>query len=122
MSLLSRNETSNYRGFLLFQAILASSFAEKDFQKAKAAGVRVLQVLFNKFGFRLLILCNTSKQVILIKFFVMQMGLVLGFGLAIVVAIGLYFGSGVFSKDKNVIRFIIIAIPVQFNKHYFRFF
>ncbi|XP_015163360.1 protein DETOXIFICATION 43 [Solanum tuberosum] len=64
------------------QAILASSFAEKDFQKAKAAGVRVL-----------------------------QMGLVLGFGLAIVVAIGLYFGSGVFSKDKNVIRFIIIAIP-----------
>ncbi|KAL3380755.1 hypothetical protein AABB24_001082 [Solanum stoloniferum] len=64
------------------QAILATSFAEKDFQKAKAAGVRVL-----------------------------QMGLVLGFGLAIVVAIGLYFGSGVFSKDKNVIRFIIIAIP-----------
>ncbi|XP_049412550.1 protein DETOXIFICATION 43 isoform X1 [Solanum stenotomum] len=64
------------------QAILASSFAEKDFQKAKAAGVRVL-----------------------------QMGLVLGFGLSIVVAIGLYFGSGVFSKDKNVIRFIIIAIP-----------
>ncbi|WMV10838.1 hypothetical protein MTR67_004223 [Solanum verrucosum] len=64
------------------QAILASSFAGNDFQKAKAAGVRVL-----------------------------QMGLVLGFGLAIVVAIGLYFGSGVFSKDKNVIRFIIIAIP-----------
>ncbi|XP_055815107.1 protein DETOXIFICATION 43 [Solanum dulcamara] len=64
------------------QAILASSFAEKDFQKAKAAGVRVL-----------------------------QMGFVLGFGLAMVVAIGLYFGSGVFSKDKNVIRLIIIAIP-----------
>ncbi|XP_015071314.1 protein DETOXIFICATION 43 [Solanum pennellii] len=64
------------------QAILATSFAEKDFQKAKAAGVRVL-----------------------------QMGLVLGFGLAAVVATGLYFGSGVFSKDKNVIRLIIIAIP-----------
>ncbi|CAN4110376.1 unnamed protein product [Withania somnifera] len=64
------------------QAILASSFAEKDFQKAKAAGVRVL-----------------------------QMGFVLGFGLALVVAIGLYFGSGVFSKDKNVIRLITIAIP-----------
>ncbi|XP_060217239.1 protein DETOXIFICATION 43 [Lycium barbarum] len=64
------------------QAILASSFAEKDYQKAKAAGVRVL-----------------------------QMGFVLGFGLALVVAIGLYFGSGVFSKDKNVIRLITIAIP-----------
>ncbi|XP_049368797.1 protein DETOXIFICATION 43-like [Solanum verrucosum] len=64
------------------QAILATSFAENDFQKAKAAGVRVL-----------------------------QMGLVLGFGLAMFVAIGLYFGSGVFSKDKNVIRLIIIAIP-----------
>ncbi|XP_059311566.1 protein DETOXIFICATION 43-like [Lycium ferocissimum] len=64
------------------QAILASSFAEKDYQKAKAAGVRVL-----------------------------QMGFVLGFGLALVVAIGLYFGSGVFSKDKNVIRLITIAVP-----------
>ncbi|KAJ8565624.1 hypothetical protein K7X08_008200 [Anisodus acutangulus] len=64
------------------QAILASSFAEKDYQKAKAAGVRVL-----------------------------QMGFVLGFGLGLVVAIGLYFGSGVFSKDKNVIRLITIAIP-----------
>ncbi|XP_009799604.1 protein DETOXIFICATION 43 [Nicotiana sylvestris] len=64
------------------QAILASSFAEKDYQKAKAAGVRVL-----------------------------QMGFVLGLGLALVVGIGLYFGSGVFSKDKNVIRLITIAIP-----------
>ncbi|MCD7448313.1 hypothetical protein HAX54_040754, partial [Datura stramonium] len=64
------------------QAILASSFAEKDYQKAKAAGVRVL-----------------------------QMGFVLGFGLALFVGIGLYFGSGVFSKDKNVIRLITIAIP-----------
>ncbi|KAF3666367.1 MATE efflux family protein FRD3 [Capsicum annuum] len=64
------------------QAILATSFAEKDFQKAKAAGVRVL-----------------------------QMGFVLGFGLALLVGIGLYFGSGVFSKDKNVIRLITIAIP-----------
>ncbi|XP_059311021.1 protein DETOXIFICATION 43-like isoform X3 [Lycium ferocissimum] len=64
------------------QAILASSFAEKDYQKAKATGVRVL-----------------------------QMGFVLGLGLALVVGIGLYFGSGVFSKDKNVIRIITIAIP-----------
>lgn len=45
------------------------------------------------------------------------MGLVLGFGLAAVVAIGLYFGSGVFSKDKNVIRLIIIAIPVKLNNN-----
>ncbi|KAF3643265.1 hypothetical protein FXO38_20719 [Capsicum annuum] len=39
------------------------------------------------------------------------MGFVLGFGLALLVGIGLYFGSGVFSKDKNVIRLITIAIP-----------
>ncbi|CAN4089794.1 unnamed protein product [Withania somnifera] len=64
------------------QAILASSFAEKDFRKTKAAGVRVLQMSF-----------------------------VLGCGLALLVGIGIYFGSGVFSKDKNVIRLINIAIP-----------
>ncbi|RAL48880.1 unnamed protein product [Cuscuta campestris] len=64
------------------QAILASAFAEKDYNKAKAAAARVL-----------------------------QMGFVMGQGLALVVGLGLYFGSGVFSNDKNVIRLITIAIP-----------
>nr|GLL40896.1 protein DETOXIFICATION 43-like isoform X1 [Ipomoea trifida] len=64
------------------QAILASSFAEKDYKKAETVAVRVL-----------------------------QMGFVLGLLLAVVVGLGLCFGSGVFSKDKNVVGFITIAIP-----------
>ncbi|EYU29027.1 hypothetical protein MIMGU_mgv1a025922mg, partial [Erythranthe guttata] len=64
------------------QAILACAFAEKDYRKATAAAVRVL-----------------------------QMGFVLGLGLALFVGLGLEFGSGTFSKDKNVIRMIAIGIP-----------
>lgn len=44
---------------------------------------------------------------------VLQMGFVLGLLLAVVVGLGLCFGSGVFSKDKNVIGFITIGIPVS---------
>ncbi|GFY92240.1 MATE efflux family protein [Actinidia rufa] len=65
------------------QAILACAFAEKDYEKAKAAASRVL-----------------------------QMGFVLGLGLAVVVGLGLQFGSGIFSKDKHVIHLISIGIPV----------
>ncbi|PSS24465.1 Protein DETOXIFICATION like [Actinidia chinensis var. chinensis] len=64
------------------QAILACAFAEKDYEKAKAAASRVL-----------------------------QMGFVLGLGLAVVVGLGLRFGSGIFSKDKHVIHLISIGIP-----------
>ncbi|XP_044494678.1 protein DETOXIFICATION 43-like [Mangifera indica] len=64
------------------QAILACSFAEKDYQKATAAANRVL-----------------------------QMGFVLGMGLAVFVGLGLYFGSGIFSKDVHVIHLINIGIP-----------
>ncbi|XP_052193286.1 protein DETOXIFICATION 43 isoform X3 [Diospyros lotus] len=64
------------------QAILACAFAEKDYKKATAAAARVL-----------------------------QMGFVLGLGLAVVVGLGLRFGSGIFSNDKNVILLIGIGIP-----------
>ncbi|KAH6784889.1 MATE efflux family protein [Perilla frutescens var. hirtella] len=64
------------------QAILACAFAEKDYHKATAAAARVL-----------------------------QMGFVLGVGLAVLVGVGLQFGSGIFSKDKNVIHIIAIGIP-----------
>ncbi|CAA0833366.1 MATE efflux family protein FRD3 [Striga hermonthica] len=64
------------------QAILACAFAEKDYQKATAAAVRVL-----------------------------QMGFVLGLGLAVFVGLGLQFGSGIFTKNQNVIRMIAIGIP-----------
>ncbi|XP_021912443.1 protein DETOXIFICATION 43 [Carica papaya] len=64
------------------QAILASAFAEKDYEKVTSAGIRVL-----------------------------QMGFVLGVGLAIVVGVGLYFGSGIFSKDASVLHLITIGIP-----------
>ncbi|KAL3654642.1 hypothetical protein CASFOL_001627 [Castilleja foliolosa] len=65
----------------LRMAILACAFAEKDYQKATAAANRVL-----------------------------QMGFVLGLGLALFVGIGLQFGSGIFTKDLNVIHMIAIVV------------
>ncbi|GMI74135.1 FERRIC REDUCTASE DEFECTIVE 3, MANGANESE ACCUMULATOR 1 [Hibiscus trionum] len=64
------------------QAILACAFAEKDYKKVAAAATRVLQMSF-----------------------------VLGMGLAVVVGIGLYFGSGIFSKDAAVLHLIGIGVP-----------
>ncbi|KAE8702796.1 MATE efflux family protein 1 [Hibiscus syriacus] len=64
------------------QAILASAFAEKDYKKVTAATSRV-----------------------------MQMSFVLGVGLAVVVGLGLYFGSGIFSKDAGVLHLIAIGVP-----------
>ena len=34
----------------------------------------------------------------------MQMGVVVGLGLLVIVGGGLYFGAGVFTKDKNVLH------------------
>ncbi|XVF79617.1 hypothetical protein PTKIN_Ptkin15bG0003600 [Pterospermum kingtungense] len=64
------------------QAILACAFAEKDYKKVTAAASRVLQMSF-----------------------------VLGVGLAVVVGLGLYFGSGIFSKDASVLHLISIGVP-----------
>ncbi|GAB4832593.1 Protein DETOXIFICATION 42 [Ancistrocladus abbreviatus] len=64
------------------QAILACAFAEKNYEKATAAASRVL-----------------------------QMGFVLGLGLAVVVGVGLRFGDGIFSKDANVLNLICVGIP-----------
>ncbi|PNY07665.1 MATE efflux family protein FRD3-like [Trifolium pratense] len=65
------------------QAILACSFAEKDYDKVTTAATRTLQMSF-----------------------------VLGVGLSLVVGGGLYFGAGVFSKDVAVIHLIRLGIPV----------
>ena len=40
------------------------------------------------------------------------MGCVMGLGLALLVGLGLQFGSGVFTKDINVKYIITIGIPV----------
>ncbi|KAD5802842.1 hypothetical protein E3N88_14202 [Mikania micrantha] len=64
------------------QAIIASSFAEKNYEKATAAAARVL-----------------------------QMALVMGLGLALLVGFGLQFGSGVFTQDINVKHIIAIGVP-----------
>ncbi|XP_071690067.1 uncharacterized protein [Rutidosis leptorrhynchoides] len=64
------------------QAIIASSFAEKNYEKATAAAARVL-----------------------------QMGFIMGLGLALLVGLGLKFGSGVFTKDINVKHIITIGVP-----------
>ncbi|MBA0583166.1 hypothetical protein Gorai_014036 [Gossypium raimondii] len=63
------------------QAILACAFAEKDYEKVAAVAVRVLQMSF-----------------------------VMGMGLAVVVGVGLHFGSGIFSKDAAVLRLISIGV------------
>ncbi|KAL9993698.1 putative multi antimicrobial extrusion protein [Helianthus debilis subsp. tardiflorus] len=54
-------------------AIIASSFAEKNYEKAAAVAARVLQIAF-----------------------------VMGLGLALLVGLGLHYGSRVFTKDINV--------------------
>lgn len=64
------------------QAILACSFAEKDYNKVTTAATRTLQMSF-----------------------------VLGVGLSLVVGGGLYFGAGVFSKNVAVIHLIRLGLP-----------
>ncbi|XP_022631838.1 protein DETOXIFICATION 43-like isoform X1 [Vigna radiata var. radiata] len=64
------------------QTILACSFAEKDYHKATAAATRTLQMTF-----------------------------VLGFGLSLAVALGLYFGAPIFSKNTTVVQLIKISMP-----------
>ncbi|XP_061336765.1 protein DETOXIFICATION 43-like isoform X4 [Gastrolobium bilobum] len=64
------------------QAILACSFAEKDYDKVTATATRTLQMSF-----------------------------VLGVGLSVVVGVGLYFGAGIFSKNVLVVHLIRISIP-----------
>ncbi|KAI3510830.1 hypothetical protein L1887_17967 [Cichorium endivia] len=64
------------------QAIIATSFAEKNYEKATATASRVL-----------------------------QMGFVMGLGVALFIGLGLEFGSGIFTKDTNVIHIISIGVP-----------
>ncbi|XP_039023782.1 protein DETOXIFICATION 42-like isoform X2 [Hibiscus syriacus] len=65
------------------QAILASSFAKKDYEKATTTASRVL-----------------------------QLGLVLGMILAVILGGGLSFGAKLFTKDADVLRLIGTGIPV----------
>lgn len=64
------------------QAILASAFAEADYNKATATVSRVL-----------------------------QLGLVLGLVLSMILGIGLPFAASLFTKDVNVLHLISIGIP-----------
>ncbi|XP_057453648.1 protein DETOXIFICATION 43-like isoform X2 [Lotus japonicus] len=64
------------------QAILACSFAEKDYDKVTAAATRALQMSF-----------------------------VLGVGLSLLVGVGLFFGAGIFTKSVLVIHLIRTGIP-----------
>ncbi|KAL7225221.1 hypothetical protein ACSBR1_020575 [Camellia fascicularis] len=63
------------------QAILASAFAKKDYEQAKATTSRVL-----------------------------QLGLVLGFVLALILGVGLQLGAKLFTNDINVLHLISVGI------------
>ncbi|KAA8549747.1 hypothetical protein F0562_001235 [Nyssa sinensis] len=64
------------------QAILASAFAEKDYDKVTVTASRVL-----------------------------QLGLVLGLALAVILGVGLQFGARLFTKDVEVLHLIGVGIP-----------
>ncbi|KAH7560583.1 hypothetical protein JRO89_XS10G0048800 [Xanthoceras sorbifolium] len=70
------------------QAILASAFAKKDYDRATASASRVL-----------------------------QLGLVLGLILATLLGVGLHFGARLFSRDGNVLKLISIGIPVSLSEN-----
>ncbi|KAL1547438.1 Protein DETOXIFICATION 42 [Salvia divinorum] len=64
------------------QAILASAFARKDYNRAAATAARVL-----------------------------QLGLVLGLCLTVMLGFGLHFGARIFTQDADVLRLIGVGIP-----------
>lgn len=64
------------------QAILASAFAEKDYEKTTGTATRLLQMSF-----------------------------VLGVGLAVIVAAIMLLGAGIFSRDVNVQTLIHLGVP-----------
>ncbi|KAL8225331.1 hypothetical protein R6Q57_017888 [Mikania cordata] len=64
------------------QAILAGSFARKDYKSAKEMTSRVL-----------------------------QLGLILGLVLSFIVGVGLSFASGAFTKDTKVLQIMTLGIP-----------
>ncbi|KAK2641131.1 hypothetical protein Ddye_022894 [Dipteronia dyeriana] len=67
---------------LLDMAMLASAFAKKDYDKAKATASRLL-----------------------------QLGLVLGLILATLLGVGIHFGARLFTRDGGVLELISIGIP-----------
>ncbi|RXI03250.1 hypothetical protein DVH24_003902 [Malus domestica] len=71
------------------QAILASAFAKKDYDKATATASRVL-----------------------------QLGLVLGLMLAAILGVGLQYGARLFTKDVNVLHLIGIGIPSSIQNQF----
>ncbi|XP_042047190.1 protein DETOXIFICATION 42-like [Salvia splendens] len=64
------------------QAILASAFARKDYNRAAATAARVL-----------------------------QLGIVLGLCLAVMLGFGLHFGARIFTQDADVLHLIGVGIP-----------
>ncbi|GLU00260.1 hypothetical protein SLE2022_176400 [Rubroshorea leprosula] len=64
------------------QALLACAFAEKNMKKVTSTATRVLQMSF-----------------------------VLGMALSVAVGLGLYYGSGIFSRDPKVLQIICIGVP-----------
>lgn len=76
-------------------------FSQKDRKSYLQCILLLLWTLFH--------ICAKLKT---LRDLIVQMTFVMGLGLAVVVGLGLLFGSGIFTKDKSVRHFIIVAIPV----------
>lgn len=117
--------------FSIFQAILATAFAKKDYDKAEMAASRVLQVLcHNLYVFFFFFFtshvgdasCHMSEDhicltnmIVLLRVcdaLLLQLGLVLGLILAVILGVGMRFGARLFTDDVNVLHLISIGIPV----------
>ena len=106
------------------KAILASAFARGDHCKVVAATARVLQVppystlSYPVHVFSRKIVCNYlsfSGSFLLISMTNhLQLSIVLGVALAVLLGLGMEFGSRVFTKDVNVLKIVHKGLPVLY--------
>lgn len=108
-----------------FQAILASAFAKKDFDKATAAASRVLQVRIAfafdpidtpiSFSISFLLPHPSFLMFLSANGSTLQLGLVLGLVLSVLVAVVLQLASRLFTNDVNVRQILSLGIPVSLS-------
>lgn len=94
-----------------FQAILASAFASRNYQKVMTSASRVLQVL-KLISWYYFVGYVFTKLTFFSSGLILQLGLILGLVLAFLLFTLLPFTSRLFTDDLNVLRLVSIGIPV----------